>query len=108
MAEFAGIAISRLGFKTEIENQQRAASLTAMAESFGNAFTIVEVTSDDASTRQMWLALAKPSQALTLVLAAVPKGWKAEIVPAVLTEKQQRLFEEVSLKPGDIYRLTSE
>src|ERR1700741_5159498 len=79
-----------------------------MAESFGNAFTIVEVTSDDASTRQMWLALAKPSQALTLVLAAVPEGWKAEIVPAVLTEKQQRLFEEVSLKPGDVYRLTSE
>ena len=50
----------------------------------------------------------KPSQALTLVLAAVPEGWKAEIVPAVLTEKQQRLFEEVSLKPGDVYRLTSE
>jgi hypothetical protein len=63
-----------------------------MAESFGNAFTIVEVTSDDGSTAQMWLALAKPSQALTLVLAAVPEGWKAEIA---LTEKQQRLFEEV-------------
>jgi hypothetical protein len=52
--------------------------------------------------------LAKPSQALTLVLAAVPEGWKAEVVPAVLSEKQQRLFEEVNLKPGDVYRLTSE
>jgi hypothetical protein len=82
-----------------------------MAESFGNAFTIVEVTSDGASsepTRQMWLAFAKPSQALTLVRAEVPEGWTAEIVPAVLTEKQQKLFEEVSLKPGDVYRLTSE
>ena len=111
MAAIAGIAVSRLGFKTEIETGRRAASLAGMAESFGNAFTIVEVTSADASsepTRQMWLALAKPSQALTLVLAAVPEGWKAEIVPAVLTEKQQRLFEEVSLKPGDVYRLTSE
>jgi molybdopterin biosynthesis enzyme len=108
VAAIAGIAVSRLGFKTEIETGRRAASLAGMAESFGNAFTIVEVTSDDASTRQMWLALAKPSQALTLVLAAVPEGWKAEIVPAVLTEKQQRLFEEVSLKPGDVYRLTSE
>jgi hypothetical protein len=82
-----------------------------MAESFGNKFTIVEVTSDGVSadpTKQMWLALAKPSQALTLVLAEVPEGWTAEIVPVVLTEGQQRLFEEVSLKPGDVYRLTSE
>ncbi len=108
MAKFAGIAISRLGFKTEIETSRRTACVAGMAESFGSAFTIVEVTSGDASTRQMWLALAKPSQALTLVLAAVPEGWKAEVVPAVLSEKQQRLFEEVNLKPGDVYRLTSE
>ena len=81
-----------------------------MAESFGNSFTIVEVTSDDGprATRQMWLALAKPSQALTLVLAAVPEGWTAEVVPAVLTEKQQRMFEELNLEPGDVYRLAPE
>lgn len=54
-----------------------------MAESFGNSFTIVEVASDDAPpAKRIWLALAKPSQALTLVLAAVPEGWTAEIVPA--------------------------
>ncbi|UPK30957.1 hypothetical protein [Bradyrhizobium sp. 195] len=78
-----------------------------MAESFGNSFTIVEVTSDDSPqpTRQMWLALAKPSQALTLVLAAVPEGWTAEVVTAVLTEKQQRMFEELNLEPGDVYRI---
>lgn len=81
-----------------------------MAESFGNSFTIIEVTSDDApqSTTQMWLALAKPNQALTLVLAAVPEGWTPEVVPAVLTAEQQRMFEELNLSPGDVYRLTRE
>jgi hypothetical protein len=81
-----------------------------MAESFGNSFTVVEVTLDEASgpTTQIWLALAKPSQAVTLVLAAVPEGWTAQVLPTVLTEKQQRTFEEVKLKPGEVYRLTSE
>jgi hypothetical protein len=81
-----------------------------MAESFGTEFTIVEATSDDLSgpTKQMWVALAKPNQALTLVLAAVPEGWTAKMVPATLTEKERRLFEEVKLKPGEVYRLTRE
>ncbi|MCP3407467.1 hypothetical protein [Bradyrhizobium sp. CCGB01] len=80
-----------------------------MAESFGNSFTIVEVTSDPPQpTKQMWLALAKPKQALTLVLAAVPEGWTAEVVPAILTEKQQRMFEELNLEPGDVYRIAPE
>jgi NAD(P)-dependent dehydrogenase (short-subunit alcohol dehydrogenase family) len=50
-----------------------------MGESFGNSFTLVEVTSDDAShpTKQMWIAPAKPTQAMTLVLAQVPEGWTA-------------------------------
>jgi hypothetical protein len=80
-----------------------------MAESFGNAFTIVEVTADDASaaepTTQLWIAVAKPSQALTLVLAAVPEGCTAELLDAPLTEKQQSTFAELNLKPGDVYRL---
>jgi len=80
-----------------------------MAESFGNSFTIVEVTADDLSadgpTKQFWIAFAKPSQALTLVLAAVPEGWTAELVVQPLTQEQQRLFEELNLKPGDVYRL---
>jgi len=80
-----------------------------MAESFGNSFTLVEVTSDEAApTKQMWIALAKPRQALTLVLAAVPEGWTAEVIPAILTEKQQRLFEELDLGPGDVYRVDPE
>jgi len=82
----------------------------SMAESFGNSFTIVEVTSDDARrpTKQIWLAFAKQSQALTLVLTAVPEGWTAEIVPMIITEEEQRTLEEVKLKPGEVYRLTPE
>jgi hypothetical protein len=77
-----------------------------MAESFGDTFTVVEVTADDAApTKQLWIALAKPSQAITLVLAAVPKGWTAELLDTRLTEKQQKIFAELSLKPGDVYRL---
>ncbi|MFK4725374.1 hypothetical protein ABIE89_006474 [Bradyrhizobium niftali] len=80
-----------------------------MAESFGNSFTIVEVSSDDLSTdeptKQHWIAFAKPSQALTLVLAAVPEGWTAELLTQPLTQQQQRLFEELNLRPGDVYRL---
>ncbi|MGC0326244.1 hypothetical protein ABIG06_006873 [Bradyrhizobium sp. USDA 326] len=80
-----------------------------MAESFGNSFTIVEVASDEVpSTKQLWLAFAKPSQALTLVLAASPEGYTAEVVPAILTEKQQKMFEELKLGPGDVYRIDSE
>lgn len=78
-----------------------------MAESFGNAFTIVEVTADDASVREVWIALAKPSQALTLVLAAVPEGWTAEVLVTPIFKEQQRLFEQLNLKPGDVHRLLS-
>jgi hypothetical protein len=41
-----------------------------MAESFGNELAIIEVTADDLARprKQLWVAAAKPSQALTLVL----------------------------------------
>ncbi|UEM08316.1 hypothetical protein J4G43_026255 [Bradyrhizobium barranii subsp. barranii] len=81
-----------------------------MAESFGNSFTIVEVTADgmppDEPKHQIWVAVAKPSQALTLVLAAVPEGWTAEVLDIALTAEQQRRFQELKLDPGDVYRLT--
>jgi len=39
------------------------------------------VTADDLDrpTKQVWVALAKPSQALTLVLSAVPEGRTAAL-----------------------------
>ncbi|RZN35615.1 hypothetical protein CWO90_03200 [Bradyrhizobium sp. Leo121] len=61
-----------------------------MAESFGNEFTIVEVTTDDTAirpSRQLWVAAAKPSQALTLVLTAVPEGWTVELATGRLTRQ---------------------
>lgn len=75
-----------------------------MGESFGKSFTVVEVTADDAQT-QVWIAVAKPSQALTLVLAAAPEGSTAEVLSVALTQKQQRMFEELNLQPGDVHRL---
>ncbi|WFT99777.1 hypothetical protein QA633_23175 [Bradyrhizobium barranii] len=75
-----------------------------MAESFGNSFIVVEVTADDGET-QIWIALAKPSQAETLVLAAVPEGSTAEVLNVALTPNQQRMFEELNLEPGDVRRL---
>ncbi len=81
-----------------------------MAESFGDSFSIVEVTPDDTSAgepaTEIWIALAKPSQALTLVLAAVPEGWTAELLNVQMTEKQRRTFEELNLKPGDVYKIS--
>lgn len=79
------------------------------AESFGNSFTIVEVTPDELGpAKQMWLALAKPNQAVTLVLAEVPEGWTAEVVPAVLDERQLKLFQRIQLKPGEVYKIDPE
>jgi len=75
-----------------------------MAESFGNAFTIVEVTANDTET-QIWVALAKPSQALTLVLAAAAEGSTAEVLNVALTAGQQRMFLDLDLQPGDVHRL---
>lgn len=75
-----------------------------MAESFGKSFTVVEVAVDDAQT-QVWIAVARPSQAPTLVLAAVPEGSTAKVLEVELTPKQQRLFEELNLEPGDVCRV---
>ncbi|PPQ14301.1 hypothetical protein CV770_37765 [Bradyrhizobium sp. AC87j1] len=72
--------------------------------SFGNSFTIVDVTADD-SKAQVWIAPAKPSQALTLVLAAVSEGWTAEVLDVVLPVEQQRTFEELKLEPCDVYKV---
>jgi hypothetical protein len=79
-----------------------------MAESFGTAFTIVQVTADVWSAgrpkHQVWVAAAKPNQAVTLVLAAVPEGWTAEI-KIDLTQQQRLALEKLNLKPGEVCEL---
>ena len=79
-----------------------------MAESFGDEFTIVEVTADDLDSpkTQLWVALAKPDQALTLVLTAVPEGWTAQLASGQLTAKQSEALRKLRLEPGKVRKLT--
>jgi hypothetical protein len=63
------------------------------------------VNADDGSAGELWVTLAKPNQALTRVLAAVPEGWTAEVLTSSVTEEQQRIFSELKLNPGDLYKL---
>ncbi|WP_441253846.1 hypothetical protein [Bradyrhizobium sp. 613_E4_N2_2] len=74
-----------------------------MAESFGNSFTVVQLTGDDAKTH-IWIALAKPSQALTLILAAVPEGWAAEVLNIARQLSSSGCL--LNLGPEDVYKLT--
>jgi hypothetical protein len=79
-----------------------------MAESFGSELTIVEVTADDLGTnpkRQLWVAAAKPSQALTLVLTAVPEGWTAQLATGRLTRQQLDAINSLRLEPGSCCEL---
>jgi hypothetical protein len=75
-----------------------------MGQSFGNQFTLVEVATDNSvrgvPERQLWVAAAKPEQAVTLVLCAVPVGWTAVIAEGRrLTPKQEAALD---LKPGEV------
>jgi len=67
-------------------------------------FTIVEVTRGDFSRRQkqLWIAAAKPDQAVTLVLTAVPDGWTAELATGRLTQKQLGALKRLRLEPGEV------
>ena len=79
-----------------------------MAESFGSGFTIVEVTADHwpAGQPRKEFGSRQPNQALTLVLAAVPEGWTAELVTDLVTQQQQSSLEKLDLKPGEVCILT--
>ena len=62
-----------------------------MAESFGNKFTIVEVTADDfvRPRKRLWVAAAKPEQALTLVLVNLASRYDAR---SNISSKTRRTF----------------
>ena len=73
-----------------------------MAESFGSEFTIVEVTGDDFGRRgkQLWIAAAKPDQAITLVLTAVPEGWTAELATgATAIRRAEKIASQAGRSP---------
>jgi hypothetical protein len=65
-----------------------------MGQSFGDKFTLVEVLTDSFvggfPKKQLWVAAAKPDQAITLVLCAVPVGWTAYLADRRLTPEQRR------------------
>jgi hypothetical protein len=78
-----------------------------MGQSYGNQFTLVEITTDSLAAgiprRKLWVAAAKPEQAVTLVLCAVPVGWTASLAEERLTPEQEALLK---LKPGEVRELT--
>jgi hypothetical protein len=76
-----------------------------MGQSFGNQFTLVEVVTDSSVSpeRQLWVAAAKPDQAVTLVLCAVPVGWTATVTGERLTPEQEAALD---LKPGEVHEWT--
>jgi len=80
-----------------------------MGQSFGNELTLVEVITDDSirgvPKRQLWVAAAKPEQAVTLVLSAVPEGWTATTTGGRLTPEQGAAL---NLKPGEVRELTKD
>jgi hypothetical protein len=77
-----------------------------MGQSFGNEFTLVEVMTDSSTRgipkKQLWVAAAKPDQAITLVLCAVPLGWSATIADRRLTPEQEAVL---NLQPGEVREL---
>ena len=68
---------------------------------------MVEVTTDSSvrgiPRRKLWVAAAKPDQAITLVLCAVPVGWTASIADERLTPQQEAM---IDLAPGEVRELT--
>jgi hypothetical protein len=75
-----------------------------MGQSYGNQVTLVEVETDGSvPERQLWAAAAKPDQAITLVLCAVPVGWTAAIAGERLTAEDETVL---NLKPGEVRNLT--
>jgi hypothetical protein len=76
-----------------------------MGQSFGTEFTLVEVVTDNSVSpkKHLWVAAAKPDQAVTLVLCAVPVGWTAKTTGECLTPEQGALLD---LKPGEVREWT--
>jgi hypothetical protein len=79
-----------------------------MAQSFaGGGFQLVEVTTDKLvrglPKKQLWVAAAKPEQAVTLVLAQVPEGWAAILLDIQLEPEKAALLR---MRPGDVRELT--
>jgi hypothetical protein len=78
-----------------------------MGQSFGNQLTFVNVATDASvrgiAQRQLWIAAARPDQALSLVLSVIPEGWAASLADQSQTPDQGA---DLNLKPGEVRILT--
>ena len=61
---------------------------------------------DNSDRPQLWVAVAKPDQAATLVLSEVPEGWTADVLEAAPTEALLRDLRKLSLRPGEVRKQT--
>ena len=77
-----------------------------MAQSFGNDFQLVEVTTDELvrglPKKQVWVVAAKREQAIALVLAAVPVGGAAVLSDARLKPEETA---RLKIRPGAVREL---
>jgi hypothetical protein len=84
------------------------AQAITMGQSFGNQFTLVEVATNHlvrgVAKRQLWVAAAKPEQAVPLVLSAVPVGWAATLADERLKPERRATL---NLQPGEVRQLTN-
>jgi hypothetical protein len=80
-----------------------------MGQSFGNEFTLAEVTTNErregVSNKRLWIAAAKPDQGLKLVSAAIPPGWSVAFVG--VEPLRLKIAKRLNLKPGDVRELSS-
>ena len=60
----------------------------------------------DRPITQLWVAAAKPNQAITLVLSEVPEGWTANVMIGKSSEALLEHFAGLGLKPGEVRKLT--
>jgi hypothetical protein len=61
---------------------------------------LVQVTPDDRRKR-VWLAAARPEDAISLVLNAVPEGWSAVLLPLRPVNASA-----LDMQPGDVRELS--
>jgi hypothetical protein len=99
--------VSQCNSAAKLEKRGTLKANSGMAQSFGGDFQLVEVTTDElvrgVPKKQVWFAVAKPEQAVTLVLAEVPEGWTAVLSDAPLKPEEAALLE---MQPGDVRELT--
>jgi hypothetical protein len=102
----AGTSWNGDGSLRDAYNQQADIAVPDMAQSFDGDFQLVEVTTDEfvsgLPTKQVWVAAAKPEQAITLVLTAVPEGWTAVISDVRLEPEEAALLK---MQPGEVREL---